>query len=111
MVAGRPGGRIAYRRHMNRQLFPQFYPIRLRRISLILYIALLLRAVLACGSAWAQVSPIYFGADYYAEDHSSEQVEADAAAMQRAGFNLVRMLDTNWAAIEPARRGFERNLG
>lgn len=101
MVAGRPGGRIACRRHMTRQLFPQFYPIRLRRSSLILYIALLLRAVLACGSAWAQVSPIYFGADYYAEDYSSERVEADAAAMQRAGFNLVRMLDTNWAAIEP----------
>ncbi|HSB75136.1 MAG TPA: beta-galactosidase, partial [Terriglobales bacterium] len=44
---------------------------------------------------------IYFGADYYAEDYSADQVERDAAAMEKAGFNMVRMLDTNWAAIEP----------
>lgn len=45
--------------------------------------------------------PIYFGADYYPEDYPLDQVERDAAAMEKAGFNVVRMLDTNWAAIEP----------
>ena len=64
--------------------------------------------VLLCASgASAQAPPVFFGADYYAEDHSPEQVELDAAAMQRAGFNLVRMLDTNWAAIEPQDGKFQ----
>ena len=57
--------------------------------------------LISASRAGAQLPPVSFGADYYAEDHSPEQVEMDAAAMQRAGFNLVRMLDTNWAAIEP----------
>ena len=63
--------------------------------------------LLGCEGVLGQTSPIYFGADYYAEDYSPEQVEADAAAMQRADFNLVRMLDTNWAAVEPEDGHFD----
>lgn len=91
---------------MIRQFFTQSCATCLRRIFLALHIVLV-PLLLVCGSAWGQVSPIYFGADYYAEDYSPEQVEADAAAMQRAGFNLVRMLDTNWAAIEPRDGEFD----
>jgi beta-galactosidase len=63
--------------------------------------------LLWASGASAQAPPVFFGADYYAEDHSPEQVELDAAAMQRAGFNVVRMLDTNWAAIEPQDGKFQ----
>src|SRR5215813_10884845 len=50
-------------------------------------------------SVWTS-HPFYFGADYYPEDYSLEQVQQDAASMQRAGFNVVRLLDSNWAKIE-----------
>ena len=50
---------------------------------------------------------LWFGADYYPEDHSFDEIEQDAAAMQRAGFNMVRILDTNWAAVEPEDGHFD----
>src|SRR5215469_2605047 len=52
-------------------------------------------------TAWTS-HPFYFGADYYPEDYSLEQVEQDAASMERANLNLVRVLDSNWSKIEPA---------
>src|SRR5215469_2561925 len=53
-------------------------------------------------SGWAEGHDAYFGADYYPEDYSSVQIERDAETMQRARFNVVRVLDSNWARIEPS---------
>jgi beta-galactosidase len=73
----------------------------------LLLVNLLASLLLLSAAASAEPQPISFGADFYAEDHSPEQIEMDASAMQRAGFNLVRMLDTNWAAIEPQDGKFD----
>jgi beta-galactosidase len=50
---------------------------------------------------WTRSGKINFGADYYVEDWPAERLEIDAQLMAQAGFNTVRLIDTNWQRLEP----------
>jgi len=50
---------------------------------------------------------MYVGVDYYPEHWPVERWETDAALMQKAGFNVVRMAEFAWVNLEPEEGTFE----
>lgn len=48
-----------------------------------------------------------FGADYYPEQWEESRWEQDAALMQAAGFNVVRLAEFAWAKMEPSENQFD----
>jgi beta-galactosidase len=56
--------------------------------------------------AWNGGKFIY-GADYYSEAWDESQWEKDAAMMQEAGFNFVRLGEFAWAKMEPQEGHFD----
>ncbi|HUU68054.1 MAG TPA: beta-galactosidase, partial [Planctomycetota bacterium] len=50
---------------------------------------------------------MYIGADYYPEHWPVSRWETDAALMQKAGFNIVRLAEFAWAFMEPEEGRFE----
>lgn len=44
---------------------------------------------------------LYVGAAYYSEQNTTDRVTADALLMREANFNIVRMGDFAWSAMEP----------
>ena len=48
-----------------------------------------------------------YGADYYPEACDESQWEKDAAMMQEAGFNFVRLGEFAWAKMEPQEAHFD----
>jgi beta-galactosidase len=53
------------------------------------------------------MSPFYFGVDYYPEQWDESRWAHDAARMRAAGFNVVRVAEFAWAALEPADGDFQ----
>ncbi len=52
-------------------------------------------------------APLYFGASYYPEQLSADEVGPDARLMREAGFNLVRMGEFAWSRMEPGDGHFD----
>jgi len=50
---------------------------------------------------------MYIGADYYPEHWPVSRWETDAALMEKAGFNVVRLAEFAWAFMEPEEGRFE----
>ena len=50
---------------------------------------------------------MYIGVDYYPEHWPRERWEYDAAKMQEAGFNIVRLAEFAWVMMEPEEGRFE----
>jgi beta-galactosidase len=48
-----------------------------------------------------------FGADYYPEQWDESRWEQDAALMQAAGFNIVRLAEFAWGKMEPRENQFD----
>ena len=48
-----------------------------------------------------------FGADYYPEQWDESRWATDAALMQAAGFNVVRLAEFAWARLEPREGGYD----
>ena len=44
---------------------------------------------------------IYYGADYYPEQETREDILADAKRLKAQGFNVVRIAEFAWATLEP----------
>lgn len=53
------------------------------------------------------MTKFYFGADYYPEQWDESRWEQDAALMQAAGFNVVRLAEFAWARMEPVENQFD----
>ncbi|MEI8087917.1 MAG: beta-galactosidase, partial [Paludibacter sp.] len=60
-------------------------------------------------SAYSQsvVDKMYVGAAYYPNNLSQQQVESDAKLMKQAGFNVARMGDLVWDAMEPTEGKYD----
>ena len=52
-------------------------------------------------------SKFRFGVDYYPEQWEESRWEQDAALMQAAGFNIVRLAEFAWAKMEPSENQFD----
>lgn len=48
----------------------------------------------------------YYGADYYPEQETREEVLRDAARLREQGFNVVRIGEFTWSLLEPREREF-----
>jgi beta-galactosidase len=76
-----------------------------------------LTRVLACAQTQAPSKPfdliewnngkLIYGVDYYPEHWEENQWEKDAAMMQAAGINFVRLAEFAWVKIEPAEGRFD----
>jgi len=76
-----------------------------------------LTRVLACAQTQAPSKPfdliewnngkLVYGVDYYPEHWEENQWEKDAAMMQAAGINFVRLAEFAWVRIEPAEGRFD----
>ena len=49
----------------------------------------------------------YFGVDYYPEQWPEARWTVDARLMDEAGFNVVRLAEFAWAAMEPQAGRFD----
>jgi len=50
---------------------------------------------------------LYYGADYYPEQETPEQIRQDAETMAQAGFNAVRVGEFAWCKFEPSDGVFD----
>jgi beta-galactosidase len=50
---------------------------------------------------------MYVGVDYYPEHWPAERMGVDIDLMQKAGFNVVRLAEFDWARMEPERGRFD----
>src|ERR1035437_1447003 len=61
-----------------------------------------------CGLAKITGEPVmYIGVDYYPEHWPRKRWPRDAALMQKAGFNVVRLAEFSWVNLEPEEGRFE----